>query len=153
MGVTILAVLSALVALLFVLATAVAFLGLALTTDPTFIQNLIDQGAPQWVIDNISLILGVTAFVSLVFMIVYFLLAFGFWGGRRWAWGLGVVFAIISIIYTVASYVLFPGVSTILTVALDVLIPAIILIYLMMPGVKAYFMGPVQPMQPAPPAP
>jgi len=155
-GVTILAILSALVALLFVLATAAALLGFALTTDPSFIQALKDAGAPQWVIDNISLILGVTALASLIFMIVYFLLAFGFWGGRRWAWGLGAVFAVLSIAYSIANFVLFPGVTSVLGLALDILIPLIILIYLMMPGVKMYFKGPApgmqQPQPPVPPA-
>ena len=149
MGVTILAVLSALLALAFMAATAVAFFGFALTTDASFIQALKDAGASQWVVDNIGLILMVTAVVSLIFMIVCFLLAFGFWGGRRWAWGLGVVFGIISIIYTVVNFVVFPGVTGIASLIISILIPLIILVYLMQPGVKRFFKGNAQ----APPAP
>jgi hypothetical protein len=140
-GVTVLAVLSALVALLFVAITAVALLGLALTTDASFIQALKGAGAPQGVIDNISTILGVTSLVTLVFMMVYFLLAFGFWGGKRWAWGLGVVFVVLTIMYTLVDFVLFPGVTDMVSLILSILVPLIILVYLMMPGVKAYFRG------------
>jgi hypothetical protein len=139
--VTILAVLSALVALLFLLAAAVGILGIALSADASFVQDLIDAGASQWVIDNVSLVFSVTAIVALIFMIVYFLLAFGFLGGRKWAWGLGVVFATVSIVYSAANYVLFPGVTSLASVALNALIPLIILVYLMIPGVKTYFRG------------
>ncbi len=119
-GVTILAILSALAALVFLAATAVVFLGVAITTNAG---------------------LMVVAIVSLIFMIVYFLLAFGFWGGRKWAWGLGIVFAIISIVWSIASYVLYPDVSSIGGLIIDILIPLIILIYLNVAGVKKFFKG------------
>jgi uncharacterized membrane protein (DUF2068 family) len=125
-----------------------------LATDQTFIQSLKDAGASQFVIDNIATIFLITAIVFFVFMIIYFALSYGFWGGRRWAWGLGLAFAVVNIIWMVLSFVALPGVSGLLSLVADMLIPLIILVYLVQPGVKRYFMEvPQQQFQPLPPMP
>ena len=149
-GVTILAVLSGLVALIYLLAILGIVFILTLANNAQFMQALIDSGAPQWVIDNFRSIFLILLIVSLIFMVVYGLLAFGFWTGSRWAWTLGFVFAAINIVWTVAQFIALPGTSGILDVIIGVAVAAIILFYLAQPNVKAFFFGSRQTFQPPP---
>jgi len=141
-GVTILAVLSGLMALLFLLAFLGSILVFVLSNNASFIQSLRDSNAPQWIIDNFRAVFAAIAVISLVFLIIYSLLTYGFLKGSRWAWGLGIGFAIIDIVWTFARFVVLPGTSGIVDTAISIVIPLIILVYLMQRNVKTFFFGP-----------
>ena len=149
-GVTILAVLSGLVALIYLLAMFGVVFILALTNNSQFMQALRDSGAPQWIIDNFRSIFLILLIVSLIFMVVYGLLAYGFWTGTRWAWTLGFVFAALNIVWTVVQFVVLQGTSGILDTIIGVAIPVIILFYLAQSNVKAFFFGGGQTYPPPP---
>lgn len=149
-GVTILAILSGLVAVISFLASLGAALVLTFANNSEFVQALRDSGAPQWIIDNFRAIFIVLLFVFLIFMAVYLLLAYGFMIGARWAWTLGICFAAINIVWTVVQFIALQGTSGVLDTVISVLIPAIILIYLTQTNVKSFFLGGGQMAQPPP---
>jgi hypothetical protein len=149
-GVTILAILSGLAALIFLLASFGAVLIISFANNSTFIQALNDSGAPQWIIDNFRIIFLILLLVSLIFMAVYALLAYGFMSGTKWAWTLGICFAAINIVWTVVQFIVLQGTSGVLDMVISIAIPVIILIYLAQSNVKTFFLGGGQMVQPPP---
>ncbi|MEM0482846.1 MAG: hypothetical protein QXM16_08210 [Nitrososphaerota archaeon] len=69
----------------------------------------------------------------LILALVGFVLAYGFWTGKGWAWILGIIFSIIGIIIGLVSIIGSP--SSIIGIIINVLI----LYYLTRPHVKAWF--------------
>lgn len=75
--------------------------------------------------------------------IVCFIIAYGFWKGKGWAWVLGLIFAIIGIISGLISL---PG------GIISIIINGLIIYYLTRPHVKEFF-GRAAPTPPPPPPP
>ncbi|MEM0444559.1 MAG: hypothetical protein QXO86_02865 [Nitrososphaerota archaeon] len=71
--------------------------------------------------------------VLLIVALIGFVLAYGFWTGKGWAWILGIIFSIIGIILGLATIIGNP--SGIITVIIN----AVILYYLTRPHVKEWF--------------
>jgi len=74
-------------------------------------------------------------FILLVFVLVEFLLAYGLWNAKGWAWMASLVFAVFGIVFSVLSIFLRPGVGELLSLVVDLLI----VYYLMQPSVQNYF--------------
>lgn len=77
-----------------------------------------------------GVVLGVIGTIMLIIGILSFVVAYGYWNGRGWAWTLGMVITVISLILDLLS--LPEG-------ALGLIISALILYYLTRPHVKAWF--------------
>ena len=140
-SVSILMGLAAIVALIYLADAAVTFWDLSMTGQPSFIQNLKDSGASDWVVQNISAILTVETFILAAIMVIYFLIYIGFQHGRRWAWSLGLALGFIGIFFTLIDLFAFPGVSPFWQFTVELIVPVIITLYLFMPNVKHYFLG------------
>jgi hypothetical protein len=69
----------------------------------------------------------------LILALIGFVLAYGFWTGKGWAWILGIIFSIIGIIIGLASIIGNP--ASIVGIIINVLI----IYYLTRPHVKAWF--------------
>ncbi len=126
-GVTILAILEVLEGLFGILAglgllAAGAILGTGMFEIPAMLGAL--AGA----------LVGALGLMMLVFGIVSFLLAYGLWNGRRWAWTWTLVFAVIGLIFGVLQMLGSPGSGIV-----QVIISGIIIYYLYRPYVKTYF--------------
>lgn len=133
LGVTILAILEVLVGILMLISSLGMFALSAFIDDEEFLSQLGTE-VPQWLLDSgptFFIILGV---VFLIFAIFTFLLAWGFLKGKKWAWWLGIILAVLQIISGVVS-ILTSGISGIIST----LIPVLILIYLIQPSVKNWF--------------
>jgi hypothetical protein len=137
-GVTILAILQVLFGLLMLL-TSFVFFGLAaIFAMPDFINQVRDQ-LPQWLLNMGSGVFLVVGLVILLVAIISFLLARGFLRGQRWSRTVGNILAvleIISIVFTAAASL---NVANIASAGFSAIIPVIILLYLMLPHVKAWF--------------
>lgn len=135
-GVTILAILEILAGILALVASLGMFAASALvgTGDLWSQLNETGQQIPQFLIDSGSTIFLGLGVVFLVIAIVAFILAWGFLKGKKWAWWLGVIFAVLQIISGAFS-LLTSGVSGIVSLV----IPILILVYLMMASTKAWF--------------
>jgi hypothetical protein len=139
LGVTILAILDILYGILLLIGS-LAFVAVAfLFGSQEFIDMLGQNNVPQWLIDAGSVFFGVLGVVLLVMAIVAFLLAWGFLKGKRWAWWLGVIFAVLNILGSIVSAVGTGTLSGVATLGISILIPVIILIYLLLPTTKAWF--------------
>jgi len=62
--------------------------------------------------------------------VINFIIAYGFWNGRGWAWTLGLIFSVLSIIIGIISL---PGGIP------GIIIYALVLYYLTRPYVKRFF--------------
>jgi len=71
--------------------------------------------------------------VFIVVGLVAFVLAYGFWTGKGWAWILGIIFAIIGIVLGAVSLVGSP--ASIVGIVLNI----VIIYYLTRPHVKEWF--------------
>ena len=82
----------------------------------------------------------VAGVVFLVIGIVSFFLAYGFLKGRGWAWTIGIIVNIISIISNVGTGTLGPNLATgVASSAFGIIIAIIIIVYLTRPHVKTFF--------------
>jgi hypothetical protein len=79
-----------------------------------------------------SLVLGI-GFV--VVAIIDYLLAYGLWVGRRWAWIGSIGLSILGIVFTVVTLFLRPGAGD----AIELIFYLAIVYCLMQPNVQAYF--------------
>jgi len=141
-------VLSVLAGLAMLVAVFVALLFLAAASNPDVIQTMLDNGVPQYLINSLTTVMAVLAIIAVVYMVIFFLIAYGFWFGTRWAWGLGIAFAIVEIVSVVLQFVVAPSVTSIFTSAIGILIPLVILFYLNEPGTRTYFLGTQRPRFP-----
>lgn len=124
-GVTILAILAILAGLFFLLLAFLAFAGGALLAG----TGETGSGAAGG-------LLGLVGLVPLVLAVLYLAFGFGAWTLKPWAWMLGVVSQVISLIFSVLAIVTrgdFTG------QIVPILISAAILFYLFQPTVKAAF--------------
>ena len=73
--------------------------------------------------------------VLLLFAGVEFVLAYGIWDGKSWAWTGSLVWTVLGIIFFIFSLFLRPGFGEIAALIIDLLL----LYYLMQPKVQSYF--------------
>lgn len=121
-GVTLLAILAIIIGIVGVLAS------LAIFALSAFVAS---TGAFGSVIGGIGTIIGS---VVLVFSLLWLLVGWGFAAGKGWAWILGMIYTVISLILAVGALIINPGGGI-----LGVLIWGLMLYYLTRPGVKAFF--------------
>jgi len=122
-GVTILAVLEALGGLVWLLAGAGMMMVGAL-------MPIFGVGLPMF----LGAIAGLMSVIFLIFGIIAFVLAYGLFSGRGWAWLWSLVFAVIGIILA-----LFEAMSSFGSGILPMIIYLVIVYYLTRPHVKAFF--------------
>jgi hypothetical protein len=67
--------------------------------------------------------------------LIDFILAFGLWHGKKWAWVASLIFAVIGIGFSVFSLFIRPRVGEFVSLILDL----VILYYLMQPRVQSFF--------------
>lgn len=107
------------------------------------------------------LFLGILALILGAFS---FVLAYGLWTGKGWAWGLSIIGAVIGLALGLLWLVVSGLTPQSLTSLVPIILSAIILIYLNTSGVRAFFgklggvpvlvpMPPPVPAQPYPPLP
>ena len=138
LGVTLLAILEIFSGLLTLIA-ALGMFALAALTGSQEIIDAIGPEAPQWFIDSGPIVFGVIGVVFLIIALVAFLLAWGFLKGKKWAWIIGIIFAVLSILSSIGQSLLTGTLASIATLGLSILIPVIILVYLLLPNTKAWF--------------
>lgn len=139
-GVTIIAILNIIGGIIMLIG------GIALVAIGTFLPNALEQGMGPGMGPGMSTgmfgALGVAmGGIILALGIFSFIVAFGLWTGKSWAWTLTVVLSVISIALNAISLASanFGGV-------VSIIISAVILYYLYRPHVKVYFgKGPVPP--------
>jgi hypothetical protein len=84
-------------------------------------------------IGAVLLIVGI-GFVLIAISIAYFVMAYGLWNGRRWAWSITLILSGIGIILDIASI----PVGNVAAV-FHIIINGVIIYYLYRPNVKAFF--------------
>lgn len=134
LGITLLAVLHVLQAIIFFLG------GVALIALGAFTRHRL-FGVPR-LLHVVSLI-GV---VVVVIGLLYLALAWGLWAGKGWAWVLSLILAALGIVISLISLVR-GAFATLIVLILD----AIILFYLFRPNVRTFF-GQYKPATMPPPA-
>lgn len=135
-GVTILAILAFLLGLLFLLGAISSFLAAGLPFDE--LQDLINN-VPEFIVENASLIFTTFGVMLLIFAVVSFLVTYGFLNGRQWAWTVGILLGILSIISNVVNVLIYMDVSNLSSAIIGIAIAVVIIFYLTRPGVKRYF--------------
>jgi len=140
-GVTILAVLAILGAIGLLFSGAVLIgLGLLLGTlaASVDITNAINNagypGLSSLGVVTISALIIVLGAVILILGILYLAVGVGFFGGKRWAWTLGIIVSVIGIVLGIIQ-VAFGNYGSVLSLIISLLI----VYYLMRPHVKAFF--------------
>lgn len=137
-GITILAILQIIVAILFLIGALGMFVVAALT-EMEEVKDAIGEEAPDWVVDNAAIFFGAMGAVFLIFAIVGFWLGYGYLKGIGLAWTLGIIFAALSIIGEIISPILDRSLDTLVGSIIGIIIPLIIIYYLTRPHVKAFF--------------
>jgi len=140
-GVTILAVLAILaaIALLF-FGAALIGLGLllgTLTASVDITNALTTAGYPglgSLGVATISALVIALGAVCLIVGILYLAVGIGFFGGKRWAWNLGIIVSVIGIVLNVIQMIGGNYGSV-----LSLIISLLIIYYLMRPHVKVFF--------------
>jgi hypothetical protein len=117
-GVTVLAILQGLFAILAVLG------GLATLT----LGSLLGAAVPS--VGYAGDLFGLIGIIGLLLGIIGLIITYGMWTGKGWAWWLTIIFSIISIIFNVLSLPV--GI-------IGIIIYLVIVIYLTRPHVKAFF--------------
>ena len=135
LGVTILAVLHVLQALLLFVG-GLALFAFGLLRPRIFLR-----------MPHLAGFLSVIGGVLFVIALLALLLAYGLWVGKGWAWTFSFILAIFGILFSVVILIARAGVGSVVTLILDL----VIIYYLMQPKVKAFFnKGPSSPVQVVP---
>ena len=139
-GVTILGILALLGGIVFLLGGITAIgLGLVIGTYAgsaftNALSNAGYSGLASIGAGTLAVILLVSGAIALILGILYFAVGVGFFGGKGWAWTLGIIVTIISIVYNIAQ-IAFGAFSSVFGLVVAILI----LYYLTRPHVKAFF--------------
>lgn len=139
LGITILAILEAIGGIIYL--TGILIIGLFLEMISEFVPATLPRAG--FLKGFLGLIILVAAIVLLILGLISFLLAYGLWTGKGWAWTLTFIFSIIGILL---------GLVSLPAVIITILINVVILYYLTRPHVKAFF-GKAPPPVPPPPPP
>jgi hypothetical protein len=134
-GVTILAILAFLMGLIYLLMAAGSFLVAALPLEEW--QEI--GGVPEFIADNAGIIFTSLGVLFLILAVVGFLLSYGFFKGRPWAWTLGIILGVLSIISSVINLVLYWDISNLTSSVISILIAVLLIVYITRPSVKRYF--------------
>jgi zinc-ribbon domain len=86
---------------------------------------------------TIAVVLGVLGGVLLIIGILYLVTGIGFFGGKGWAWTIGLIVSVLSIIVNIIQAIISPG--GLGGAIFSIIIPLIIIYYLTRPHVKAFF--------------
>jgi uncharacterized membrane protein (DUF2068 family) len=122
-GITLLAVLQIILGILELLgAVAVAFASFVLPEMFPHVRFF----APR------SMVSGLVLFV---FAFVQFVLAYGLWKGKGWAWIGSLIFAVIVLVFSAFTLFMRPRVGEVIALVLNL----VIIYYLMQPRVQGYF--------------
>jgi hypothetical protein len=140
-GVTVLAILAILGAL-GLLFSGAALIGLGLllgtlATNAAIANAIATSGYPGLAslgVGTLSALLVALGAVILILGILYFAVGIGFFGGKGWAWTLGIIVSVVGIVLDIVQ-IGFGGYSSILGLIIGILI----IYYLMRPHVKAFF--------------
>jgi hypothetical protein len=140
-GVTVLAILAILGAL-GLLFSGAALIGLGLllgtlATNAAVANAIATSGYPGLAslgVGTLSALLVALGAVILILGILYFAVGIGFFGGKGWAWTLGIIVSVVGIVLDIVQ-IGFGGYSSILGLIIGILI----IYYLMRPHVKAFF--------------
>jgi uncharacterized membrane protein (DUF2068 family) len=81
---------------------------------------------------TVSLAIGL---VYVVFTVVDFVVAYGLWVGKRWAWVISIILSVFGIITAVFTLFLRPRAGEVLALLIDL----VIIFYLIQPRVQAYY--------------
>jgi hypothetical protein len=144
-GVTILGILALLGGIVLLLG-GIAAIGLGLvigtyagSTLSNALSNAGYSGLASIGAGTLAVLLLVFGAIALILGILYFGVGVGFFGGKGWAWTLGIIVTVISVVYDIAQ-IAFGGFSSVFGLVVAILI----LYYLTRPHVKAFFgKGPV----------
>jgi hypothetical protein len=139
LGVTILAILEAIGGIIYL--AGILIIGLFLEMIREFMPGTMPGAG--FLKGFIGLIVLIATIVLLILGLVSFLLAYGLWTGKGWAWTLTFIFSIIGILL---------GLISLPSGIISILINVLILYYLTRPHVKAFF-GKAPPPIPPPPPP
>lgn len=137
-GVTILAILQIIVAIIFLIGALGMFVVAALT-EIEEVKDAIGEEAPDWVVDNAAIFFSAMGVVFLIFAIIGFGLGYGFLKGIGLAWTLGIIFAVLNIISAIINPIIDRSFDTLGGSIIGIIIPLIIIYYLTRPHVKAFF--------------
>ena len=119
-GVTILAILEALLGLLSLGGGALALIG------ATYIGSNLPSGVPEF----FSGMVGVMGGILIIIGLLNFILSYGFWTGKGWSWTIGIIVTGLGLVINIVSL---PN------SIISLIINAIIIYYLTRPYVKQYF--------------
>lgn len=86
---------------------------------------------------TIGLFLGILGAALLIIGILYLATGIGFFGGKGWAWTIGMIVSVLSIIVNVVQVIINP--ANIGGAVISIIIPLIIIYYLTRAHVKAFF--------------
>lgn len=137
-GVTILAVLQIIAAIVLLIGAFGMFVVSAVSGIEE-VKDEIGEEAPDWVVENAAVFFGLLGGVFLILALVGFVLGYGYLKGIGWAWTLGIIFAVLSIISEIINPVIDRSVDTLVGSIIGIIIPLIIIYYLTRPHVKAFF--------------
>ena len=122
-GVTLAAVLQILLGILeLVGGVAVAFVSFVLPEMFPHVRFF----APRSVFSGLGLV---------AFALIDFILAYGLWKGKGWAWFASIIFAVIGLVFSALSLFMRPRLGEGISLILNV----VIIYYLMQPRVQSYF--------------
>ena len=99
----------------------------------TIIAILTAIGGIVFLASGAVLIVGI-GIILLALGIAYFVMAYGLWTGKRWAWTITLILSVIGIIVAIASIVA-GNVGAIISI----IIHGVVIYYLYRPNVKAFF--------------
>lgn len=123
------------------LLTSLGFLTISLLVNNQQVRDELGKEVPSWLVDNAQLVFGSLAFLFMALAIISFMIGYAFLKGRSWAWVVGVVFAIISILSAFINPLLrgFDDSAWVINLFVALAVPWLIIIYLNRPTVKAFF--------------
>jgi lysylphosphatidylglycerol synthetase-like protein (DUF2156 family) len=127
----------------FLAAAGMAFL--ATISSEQFLEMI--EGEPSdWFLENYSLVFGAIAMAFLLQGAIALLLAYGFWKAKPWAWWVGMVLALISIIIAFIQpwAIGFNDPAWVSQLIWSLFWPWVIIIYLTRPRIKRYFGRPTE---------
>ncbi len=88
---------------------------------------------------DFTILLIALGIIVVVLATLHFMLAYGFWKGRKWGWKLGIIFPIVGIIGSIIIYIVSSELGILVSIIPSVIIGLIVVFYLTRPHVKAYF--------------
>lgn len=127
----------------FLAAAGMAFL--ATISSEQFLEMI--EGEPSdWFLENYGLVFGAISVAFLLQGLIAMLLAYGFWKAKPWAWWVGMILALISIIIAFIQpwAVGFNDPAWVSQLIWSLFWPWVIIIYLTRPRIKRYFGRPTE---------